>query len=176
MPRIPLCILIRYRNGIVTCLFVFPFFLSLSLSEFNATSHEKRGRRKRNDIKRPVITCINSWNNGIFNFTTSVACNPRKVFLDEICRALQRYRSSRVNNCKNIYFLQDIWFYRRDREDWIFFFFFNIFPFIDPIRSDEIRTIMEPRTCGPLDHPYVGRTKKERGAGRGTEPYVQRSR
>lgn len=25
---------------------------------------------------------------------------------------------------------------------------------------------MEPRTCGPLDHPYVGRTKKERGAGR----------
>lgn len=152
------------------------FPLSLSFRIQCDLSWKKGTEGEGNDIKRCVITCINSWNNGIFNFTTSVACNPRKVFLDEICRALQRYRSSRVNNCKNIYFLQDIWFYRRDREDWIFFFFFNIFPFIDPIRSDEIRTIMESRTCGPLDHPYVGRTKKERGAGRGTEPYVQHSR
>lgn len=61
-----------------------------------------------------------------------------------------------------------------------FFFFFNIFPFIaDQIRSDpifEIRTIMEPRTCGPLDHPYVEGMKRGgegTGAVRTTLPLME---
>lgn len=80
-------------------------------------------------------------------------------------------------------FFEDISFYRwieKIEFCFLFFFFFNIFPFIaDQIRSDpilEIRTIMEPRTCGPLDHPYVEGTKRGgegTGAVRTTLPLME---
>lgn len=98
---------------------------SFSLSPFIVSSMRKKEEREGDDIKRHVIINISiPW-----NFATSIATVIHlKFFL---------ISESRVNNCKNIYFFEDIWcFISMDWRRLNFFFLPNIFPFIvDPIRS-----------------------------------------
>ena len=128
---------------------------SFSLSPFIVSSMRKKEEREGDDIKRHVIINISiPW-----NFATSIATVIHlKFFL---------ISESRVNNCKNIYFFRRyLVFYIDGLEEIEFFFSPQYISFhrrSDPIH--EIRTIMEARTCGPLDHPYVGRTKRRRKEG-----------
>ena len=141
----------------------FLFFLSLSLSLF-MSSMRKKEEREGDDIKRHVIINISiPW-----NFATSIATVIHlKFFL---------ISESRVNNCKNIYFFEDIWCFIS--MDWrrlnFFFSFLPIYFLSSSIRSDPRDTDNYGGSNVWSVRSSVRRPneKKEEGG----EPYVQRSR